>query len=131
MTFVADDVSTWREELAHARTDLEQARSAILQLCDLLAAKVESDHRSAVATRLQAVACGFLARLQRLAVFRPLYVASWRGVMHGKWRRGCRLRSTVLCHSELHRYCMLNNTRHMGRQGLQQGWSIPHSSSPS
>jgi hypothetical protein len=59
MTFVADDVSTWREELAHARTDLEQARSAILQLCDLLAAKVESDHRSAVATRL--------------------HVASWRG----------------------------------------------------
>ena len=44
MTSVAYDVRTYREELGHDRTDLEQARSAILQLCDLLVAKVESDH---------------------------------------------------------------------------------------
>jgi hypothetical protein len=43
MISVADDLRTWREELARAKADLEQARSAILQLRDLPAAKVESD----------------------------------------------------------------------------------------
>jgi hypothetical protein len=44
--------------------DLEQARFAILQLRDLLEAKVEFDHRSATTMRLQAAAHGFLARCQ-------------------------------------------------------------------
>jgi hypothetical protein len=55
MNSVADDFHTLHEGLA-------QTRFAILQLCDLLVAKVESDHRSAAATRLQAAAPGFLAR---------------------------------------------------------------------
>jgi hypothetical protein len=54
MTSVADDFHTLREGLA-------QARSAIIQLRDLLAAKVESDRRLAAATRLQATVRGFLA----------------------------------------------------------------------
>jgi hypothetical protein len=68
---------------------------------------------------------------QRLVVFRLRHVASWRGVRHDKRQRNWRLWSVVPWHSDLHRYCVLNNTRHMGRQGLQQGWPILHSSSPS
>jgi hypothetical protein len=55
ITFAVDD-RTWREELARARADLEQARSAIVQLCDLLIAKVESDRRSAATLDQLAVA---------------------------------------------------------------------------
>jgi hypothetical protein len=55
---------TWREELTRARIDLEQARSTILQLRDLLAAKVESGGRSVLAQH-QARQAATLA--QRLA----------------------------------------------------------------
>jgi hypothetical protein len=81
VTSAADDVRTWREELARARANLEQARSAILQLRDLLAAKVESDRRSAATTRLHVASwCGGpvrqVAAATRLAVFRLRHVES-------------------------------------------------------
>jgi hypothetical protein len=80
MTSVADDLRTWHEDLACARADLEQARSVILQLRDLLVAKVKSDQRSAAATRLQAAARGFLARrlVQKVAAAARLQAAACR-----------------------------------------------------
>jgi hypothetical protein len=73
MTSVADDVRTWREELARAMIYLEQTRSAILQLYD-----VESDRRSAAVTRLQAAARGFLARRQAQQATARLQAAACR-----------------------------------------------------
>jgi hypothetical protein len=59
---------------------MEQAQFAILQLSDLLAAKVESDRRLAAATRLQAIALGFLARcpVQQVATATQLQAAACR-----------------------------------------------------
>ena len=75
--------------------------------------------------RLQIATCrGFLAQPQawqaaaRLAVFRLRHVASWRDFKHGKRRRSYRLWSAVPWRNDLHRYYVLNNTRHIGRQGL-------------
>jgi hypothetical protein len=95
VTSAADDVRTWREELARARANLEQARSAILQFRDLLAAKVESDRRSAATTRLHVASwCGGpvrqVAAATRLQAAACCLQAAARGVKHGKRQRGCR-----------------------------------------
>jgi hypothetical protein len=84
----------------NARADLEQARSAILQLHDLLAQRWsltadkrrQRDFRWLHVASWRGVQCG---KLRQRRSCRLWHTASWRGVKHDKRRRCCRQRLVV------------------------------------
>jgi hypothetical protein len=129
MTSAADDLYTLREELARVRADLEQARSAILQLRDLFTTKMESDRRSAAATRLQVAARGFLMRCSMLQVMAAaqlqaaachLQVAA-RGFLARRQARqvaaATRLQATIRCSLAQRLASLLHVEQHATRGG--------------